>query len=135
MKHSHIYELTDSLQFGKYRGYALQTILLQKPKYILWCIQNVAGFQMSARAWDYAASIDSAFVPCMPTSERGNSTLVEMRLSDGTEILTHYPWRDKQKFRHRFMEYARTIAEDVMELHQTNMPYAPMACQLELQFA
>ena len=90
---------------------------------------------MSARAWDYAASIDSAFVPCMPTSERGNSTLVEMRLSDGTEILTHYPWRDKQKFRHRFMEYARTIAEDVMELHQTNMPYAPMACQLELQFA
>lgn len=135
MKSLHTYELTDSLQFGKYRGYALQTILLQKPKYILWCIQNVAGFQMSARAWDYAAGIDAAFASSMPTSERDNSALVETRLSGGTEVLTHYPWKDKQQFRRRFMDYARTFAEDVVDLYSASMQCAPMACQLELQFA
>lgn len=134
MKSSHIYELTDSLRFGKYRGYALQTILLQAPKYILWCVKNIDGFRMSSRAWEYAISIDTAFSHLMPTAQNENSSLIEMQLSDGIEVLTHYPWKDKQQFRRRFMDYARTFAEDVIELQQTNMQYTPMACQLELQF-
>jgi len=135
MKHSHIYELTDSLQFGKYRGYALQTILLQKPKYILWCARNVDAFCMSDRAWEYAISVDTAFATIMATAQNGNSNLTEMQLSDGIEVLAHYPWKDKQQFRRRFMDYARAFAEDVIELQHTNMQYTPMVCQLELQFA
>lgn len=134
MKSSHTYELTDSLQFGKYRGYVLQTVLLQKPKYILWCIKNVDGFRMSSRAWDYAISIDAAFASFMPTAHKGYNTPVEMQLSDGIEVLTHYPWKDKQQFRRRFMDYARTFAEDVVDLYSANMQCASTACQLELQF-
>lgn len=121
MKHSHMYDLTDSLQFGKYRGYALQTILLQAPKYILWCVKNVDGFRMSDRAWDYATSIDIAFSCLMPTAQEGNSNLIEMQLSDGIEVLTHYPWKDKQQFRRRFMDYARAFAEDVTDLYSANI--------------
>lgn len=135
MKHSHMYNLTDSLQFGKYRGYVLQTVLLQKPKYISWCIKNVDGFRMSSRAWDYAVSIDATFASVMPTAHKGHNTPVEMQLSDGIEVLTHYPWKDKQQFRRRFMDYARTFAEDVVDLYSASMQCAPMACQLELQFA
>lgn len=135
MKSSHTYKLTDSLQFGKYRGYALQTILLQAPEYILWCIKNVDGFRMSSRAWDYAVSIDATFASVMPTAHKGHNTPVEMQLSDGIEVLTHYPWKDKQQFRRRFMDYARTFAEDVVDLYSASMQCAPMACQLELQFA
>ncbi len=135
MKHSHIYELTDSLQFGKYRGYALQTILLQAPKYILWCVKNVDGFRMSSRAWDYAMSVNATFAHLMPTTQKGNNTLIEMQLSDGIEVLTHYPWKDKQQFRRRFMDYARTFAEDVVDLYSASMQRVPVACQLELQFA
>lgn len=135
MKHSHIYELTDSLQFGKYRGYALQTILLQAPKYILWCVKNVDGFRMSSRAWDYAISVDNAFAHLMPTTQKENNTLIEIQLSDGIEVLTHYPWKDKQQFHRRFMDYARAFAEDVVDLYPVNMRCTPMDCQLELQFA
>lgn len=134
MKSLHTYELTDSLQFGKYRGYALQTILLQAPKYILWCIKNVDGFWMSSRAWEYAIGIDTAFAHLMPTTQKGNNNLIEMQLSDGIEVLKHYPWKDKQQFRRRFMDYARTIAEDVVDLYSANMQCASTACQLELQF-
>lgn len=134
MKSLHTYELTDSLQFGKYRGYALQTILLQAPKYILWCVKNVDGFLMSSRAWEYAMSIDTAFSHLMPTAQKGNSSLIEMQLSDGIEVLTHYPWKDKQQFRHRFMDYARTFAEDIVDLYPVKMRSVSTACQLELQF-
>ena len=135
MKHSHIYELTDSLQFGKYRGYVLQAILLQAPKYILWCVKNVDGFRMSSRAWDYAISVDTAFTHLMPTTQKGNNILIEMQLSDGIEVLTHYPWKDKQQFLRRFMDCARAFAEDVTELNPTDMKYTPMDYQLEFQFA
>lgn len=134
MKSLHTYELTDSLQFGKYRGYVLQTVLLQKPKYILWCIKNVDGFRMSSRAWDYAVSIDAAFASFMPTAHKGHNTPVEMQLSDGIEVLTHYPWKDKQQFRRRFMDYARAFAEDVVDLYPVKMRSVSTACQLELQF-
>ncbi len=134
MKHSHIFDLTDSLSFGKYKGYALQTILLKQPRYIVWCLENIDGFQMSSRAWDFAVSRDAAFSSFRATAQNSNSTLVEMRLPDGTEILTHYPWKDKQAFRTRFMDYARTFAEDVVGVYQSNIQHTSMNHQLELQF-
>ncbi len=135
MKHSHTYDLTDSLLFGKYKGYALQTILLKQPRYIVWCLENIDGFRMSSRAWDLAISRDAAFISFRTTAKDGSSTLVEMQLPDGTEVLLHYPWKDQQAFRSRFMDYARTFAEDVSCLCQNPMPHNHIGSQLELQFA
>ncbi len=136
MKHSHTYDLTDFLLFGKYRGYALQTILIQKPKYILWCLKNIDSFRMSDRAWDYAISRNKAFASFRPKTTTKSNNLIETQLLDGVEVLKHYPWKDKQQFRRRFLDYARTIAEDVVEMHPYNViQSAPMDYQLQLQFA
>lgn len=121
--------------FGKYKGLPMQTVLLQNPRYIVWCLQNVAGFRMTQEAWRYATSIDAVFIHLMPVEYRKDDELVERRLENGIELLAHYPWKDKQEIRKRFMNYARSVAEDISEIsHCSDTPCFLMAQQLKLQF-
>lgn len=135
MKKTRIYALSDVFMFGKYKGLSIQTVLLQNPRYIAWCIKNVAGFMITQEAWMYATSIDAAFIHLMPAEYRKSDELVERRLENGIELLAHYPWKDKQEVRKRFMNYARFVAEDISDIsYCSDTSCLLMTWQLKLQF-
>lgn len=53
------YELQTKLGFGKYYGEQLETIIRLDPRYIRWCIGNLAGgFVMSEMAHDLLEKVD-----------------------------------------------------------------------------
>lgn len=89
---------------------------------------------MSDYAWNYAMSRDKTFAHFKPTTQKKGNNLIEKQRSDGVDVLTHYPWKDKQRFRRCFMGYVRAIAEDIVESHSVGVQYTLAACQLELQF-
>ena len=39
---------------------------------------------------------------------------IEKITNEGIEVLSHYPWQDKDKIRAQFVEYAHKKAEDVI---------------------
>lgn len=136
MKQVHIYTLTDCLTFGKYRGRSIQDVLQKEPQYIQWCLQNVEGFKLDKAAWSYATGIDDSFVHLIPEEQRKeDNALVEKQLANGVELLAHYPWKDPLEARRSFIQYARSVAEDIVE-NQYGKPlcFASMAQQLHLPF-
>lgn len=136
MKQTHIYALTDCLTFGKYRGCSIQYVLQKEPQYIQWCLLNVDGFKMDKAAWKYAISIDDVFVHLIPEEQRKeDNALVEKQLANGVELLAHYPWKDPMEARRSFIQYARSVAEDIVEIQYSKpLSLASMAQQLHLPF-
>lgn len=136
MKQTHIYSLTDCLTFGKFRGRSIQYVLQKEPQYIQWCLLNVQGFKLDKAAWSYATSIDAAFVHLIPEEQRKeDNAVVEKQLANGVELLAHYPWKDPMEARRSFIQYARSVAEDIAEIQYSKpLCFASMAQQLHLPF-
>lgn len=109
------YQLTDKLPFGKYKGQTVRQILQRAPNYLLWCIEKMENFAMSDEAWDYAISIHEQFAAMRPKPTTYNiADIVERTMTDGIEVLAHYPWRDTLKARKNFMKHMHKIAEDAI---------------------
>ena len=115
------YQLTDRLPFGKYKGQTIRQILQNDPSYLLWCSEKLERFAMSDEAWDYAISINEQFATMRPKpTTYDTADIVERTMTDGIEVLAHYPWRDMSKAREKFMKHMRQMAEDailVVEQH------------------
>ena len=109
------YQLTDRLPFGKYKGQTIRQILQNDPSYLLWCSEKLERFAMSDEAWDYASSINEQFAAMRPKpTTYDTADIVERTMTDGIEILAHYPWRDMSKAREKFMKHMRQMAEDAI---------------------
>ena len=109
------YQLTDRLPFGKYKGQTIRQILQNDPSYLLWCSEKLERFAMSDEAWDYAISINEQFAAMRPKpTTYDTADIVERTMTDGIEILAHYPWRDMSKAREKFMKHMRQMAEDAI---------------------
>lgn len=109
------YNLNDKLSFGKHKGQTIRQILQSDPNYLLWCVEKLDRFAMSDEAWDYAISMNKQFAAMRPKPTTYNSIgIVEQTMSDGIEILAHYPWRDVEKAKNNFLKQIHNIAEDAM---------------------
>ena len=110
-----IYHLTDRLPFGKHKGQTIRQILQNDPSYLLWCSEKLERFAMSDEAWDYAISINEQFAAMRPKpTTYDTADIVERTMTDGIEVLAHYPWRDMSKVREIFMKHMRQMAEDAI---------------------
>ncbi len=91
---------------------------------------------MDKAAWKYAISIDDAFVHLIPEEQRKeDNALVEKQLANGVELLAHYPWKDPMEARRSFIQYVRSVAEDIVEIQYSKpLSLASMAQQLHLPF-
>ena len=118
-KKQHIYELNDTLSFGKYRGKSIHYIITHCPEYLLWCVKEVENFLMSDAAWDYACQMHKDFETIRPcTCDITN--LIEGKTVEGYEILAHYPWKNKEKVRSKYLDFARKNAEDIVIYVENN---------------
>lgn len=45
-----IYDLNDTISFGKHNGEPIASIIESNPSYVRWCIENVDSFALSATA-------------------------------------------------------------------------------------
>lgn len=109
------YQLTDKLPFGKYKGQTIRQILQNDSNYLLWCVEKLDRFAMSDEAWDYAISLNKQFATMRPKPTTYKSVdIVERTMTDGIEVLAHYPWRDMSKAREKFMKHMRQMAEDTI---------------------
>ena len=109
------YKLTDKLPFGKHKGQTIRQILQNDPSYLLWCSEKLERFAMSDEAWDYAISTNEQFAAMRPKpTTYDTADIVERTMTDGIEILAHYPWRDMSKAREKFMKHMRQMAEDAI---------------------
>lgn len=109
------YQLTDKLPFGKHKGQTIRQILQIDSNYLLWCVEKLDRFAMSDEAWDYAISCNNQFATMRPKPTTYESVgIVEQTMTDGIEVLAHYPWRDTLKARKKFMKYIHKIAEDAI---------------------
>ena len=115
VKKINTYQLTDKLPFGKHKGQTIRQILQCDSNYLLWCVEKLDRFAMSDEAWDYAVSLNNQFATMRPKPTTYNSVdIVEQIMTDGIEILAHYPWRDMSKARENFMKHMRQMAEDAI---------------------
>ena len=109
------YQLTDKLPFGKHKGQTIYQILQNDSNYLLWCVEKLDRFAMSDEAWDYAISLNNQFATMRPKPTTYDSVgIVEQTMTDGIEVLAHYPWRDTLKARKKFMKHMHKIAEDAI---------------------
>ena len=109
------YKLGDKLPFGKHKGQTIRQILQSDPSYLLWCVEKLDRFAMSDEAWDYAISMSEHFAAMRPKPTTYDSVgIVEQTMTDGIEVLTHYPWRDVAKAKQNFLKQMHHIAEDAM---------------------
>lgn len=107
------YQLTDKLPFGKHKGQTIYQILQNDSNYLLWCVEKLDCFAMSDEAWDYAISLNNQFATMRPKPTTYDSvSIVEQTMTDGVEILAHYPWRDIAKARENLLKQMHQIAED-----------------------
>ena len=37
----------DKIKFGKYKGEAISTIMVNEPSYLDWCCKNIEGFKLN----------------------------------------------------------------------------------------
>ena len=44
------YGLYNMMDFGKWYGSHIQTIIDKDPDYLVWCVENVAGFELDDEA-------------------------------------------------------------------------------------
>lgn len=110
-----IYNLHDSLPFGKHKGQTIHQVLQSDPNYLLWCVEKLDRFAMSDEAWDYAISMNNQFAALRPKPTTYNSVgIVEQIMTDGIEVLAHYPWRDMAKARENFLKQMHQIAEEAI---------------------
>lgn len=109
------YKLTDKLPFGKHKGQTIRQVLQSDPSYILWCVEKLDRFAMSDEAWDSAISISEQFATMRPKPTTYDSVgIVEQTMTDGIEVLAHYPWRDMAKARENFLKQMHQIAEEAI---------------------
>lgn len=109
------YQLTDKLPFGKHKGQTIRQVLQSDSSYLLWCVEKLDRFAMSDEAWDYAISLNKQFATMRPKPTTYKSVdIVERTMTDGIEVLAHYPWRDMSKVREKFMKHMRQMAEDAI---------------------
>ena len=119
------YKLTDKLPFGKHKGQTIRQVLQSDPSYILWCVEKLDRFAMSDEAWDYAVSMSEQFATMRPKPTTYDSVgIVEQTMTDGIEVLAHYPWRDMAKARENFLKQMHQIAEEAILVveHQAIKP-------------
>lgn len=119
------YKLTDKLPFGKHKGQTIRQVLQSDPSYILWCVEKLDRFAMSDEAWDYAISMSEQFATMRPKPTTYDSVgIVEQTMTDGIEVLAHYPWRDMAKARENFLKQMHQIAEEAILVveHQAIKP-------------
>lgn len=111
----HIYGLNDQLTFGKHKGQTIRQILQIDSNYLLWCVEKLDRFAMSDEAWDYAISMNHKFsaMRSKPTTYK-SVDIVEQTMTDGIEILAHYPWRDVTKAKENFLKRMHQMAEDAI---------------------
>lgn len=55
-KNEKFYDVQDPMTFGKYRDELVGTIIRADPEYMVWCLQNVAGFGLTPQALDLLQS-------------------------------------------------------------------------------
>lgn len=109
------YKLTDKLPFGKHKGQTIRQVLQSDPSYILWCVEKLYRFAMSDEAWDYAVSMSEQLATMRPKPTTYDSVgIVEQTMTDGIEVLAHYPWRDMAKARENFLKQMHQIAEEAI---------------------
>lgn len=109
------YKLTDKLPFGKHKGQTIRQVLQSDPSYILWCVEKLDRFAMSDEAWDYAVSMSEQLATMRPKPTTYDSVgIVEQTMTDGIEVLAHYPWRDMTKARENFLKQMHQIAEEAI---------------------
>lgn len=114
-KKIHTYNLNDQLAFGKHRGKTIQQLIQYQSGYVLWALSKVEGFGLADDALEYAITINKAFETFLPSKKQCEKEYaIEKITDDGIEVLSHYPWQDKDKIRARFVEYAHKKAEDVI---------------------
>lgn len=46
------YDLDDVLNFGKYKGSTVDSVLEEDPKYLLWALENVERFEVDKALQD-----------------------------------------------------------------------------------
>lgn len=120
-----IYNLHNSLPFGKHKGQTIHQVLQSDPNYLLWCVEKLDRFAMSDEAWDYAISMNNQFAAMRPKPTTYSTvSIVEQTTTDGIEVLAHYPWRDTAKAKANFLQQLHQLAEDAMLVvdHQTITP-------------
>lgn len=109
------YNLNDKLSFGKHKGQTIRQVLQSDPSYLLWCVEKLDRFAMSDEAWDYAISMSEQFATMRPKPTTYDSVgIVEQTMTDGIEVLAHYPWRDMAKARENFLKQMHQIAEEAI---------------------
>lgn len=119
------YKLTDKFPFGKHKGQTIRQVLQSDPSYLLWCVEKLDRFAMSDEAWDSAISISEQFATMRPKPTTYDSVgIVEQTMTDGIEVLAHYPWRDMAKARENFLKQMHQIAEEAILVveHQAIKP-------------
>ena len=119
------YQLTDKLPFGKHKGQTIRQILKSDSSYLLWCVEKLDRFAMSDEAWDCAISLNNQFAAMRPKPTTYDSVgIVEQTMTDGIEVLAHYPWRDMAKARENFLKQMHQIAEEAILVveHQAIKP-------------
>lgn len=52
MKMKKVYGLNDRLTFGKHKDKLVKMIIRNDPEYILWCLENIDGFELDVDAED-----------------------------------------------------------------------------------
>lgn len=52
-----VFHLKTKMSFGQYKDELIETLVRLEPRYILWCMQNIHGFQLGEDARDLLDSL------------------------------------------------------------------------------
>ena len=109
MNRSTFYSLDDEFKFGKHLGDSLKNVLESDPGYLVWCLDNLSHFMMSA---DLIEEIRESY-PSFP----GNDLLDSHELYEpdfDEEDDAYYSRNDEYYEEQHYEEFAGTYVQDEM---------------------
>ena len=113
----YIYDLDDTIAFGKHEGETIQEILDCDAQYLHWCIQNLESFGLSAAAMEVAKSKASFFADV----EEVNADRIANGITQKHRLEREQAWEDAHNndyyeedyYPEHYGAYAGSYAQDV----------------------
>lgn len=113
----YIYDLDDTIAFGKYEGKTIQEILDCDAQYLHWCIQNLESFALS----EAAMSVAKAKAPYFADVEGINAERIENGTTQKCRLEREQAWEDAHNndyyeedfYPEHYGAYAGSYAQDV----------------------
>ena len=113
----YIYDLDDTITFGKHEGKTIQEILDNDAQYLHWCIQNLESFALSEAAMNVAKAKSPYFADVEGVNaeriENGTTQKYRLEREQAWEDAHDNDYHEEDFYPEHYGAYAGSYAQDV----------------------